>query len=488
MSTPAKVVVVGGGVAGLATAWLVRARAAEAGAPIELTVLESDGVAGGHTRSDRVDGFLCEHGPNGFLDNEPRTLELVERVGLASRLRRARPEAARRYIMRAARLRELQMSPLRFLGSDAVTLGTKLRMGLEPFVPQRRDGTDESVAEFGTRRLGAGFAASLLDPMVSGIFAGDSRTLSLKAAFPKMAELEAEHGGLFRAMLARGLRARRAAKAAKAAGETRPTPRGGPAGPGGTLHTFPEGMGELTLRLASELAAAVRTGARVTAVTRDGERFGVRVGAETLAADAIVVAVPAPAAAELVAALDPRAQAALAAIPYAGVTVACRGYALESLDRPLEGFGVLVRRGEPVRALGALCSDRIFEGQAPEGARLLRVILGGAQDPGIVDLSPDELEGVVQNDLATLFGAHGAPRLRQDYSWRRGIAQYTIGHLERVAEVERLERSSTGLYFTGAAYRGVSVNGCVKDAFAVSERLVRALVAARARRGASAAA
>ena len=466
MSARPRVVVVGGGIAGLATAWLVRMRAAQASLPIELEVLEAEPGAGGYTRSERIDGFLCEIGPNGFLDNEPRTLELVSLLGLEPRLARARPESAHRFIYRGGKLREVPAKPLAFALSDVLPLSVKLRVLLEPFVPARRDGADESVFDFGKRRLGERFAEYLLQPMVSGIFAGDARSLSLASAFPKMAELEATYGGLFRALAAKSVAALRQGGSKN---------RGGPAGPAGALHTFVDGMGELTGKLAADLAAELRTGTRVLGLRRDGRLFQVELEGSVREADAVVLACPAPAAAGIVASLDERTAAALAAIPYAAVAVACRGYRLEDLGRPLDGFGVLVTRGEAVKSLGALCSDRIFEGQAPEGSRLLRVLVGGAHDPSIADAGPEELDGIVRHDLDALFGASGTPACRRDWIHREAIAQYTLGHGERVAESVRLEGAVPGVYFTGASYRGVSVNGCVKDAFGVSERLVRML-------------
>jgi oxygen-dependent protoporphyrinogen oxidase len=460
MHERARVVVVGAGVAGLGTAWLVAQQARADGRKIDLTVLDALPEPGGATRSEQLDGYLCEWGPNGFLDNEPATLELVDRLGLRDRLVRATDSAAHRFIFHSGRMHEVALSPLPFLLSDIVPLGAKLRMAREPFVPPRRDGADETVDEFGRRRLGEAFAQYLLDPMVSGIFAGNTRELSLRAVFPKMVEMEQEHGGLFRALLARGWRARRERKEI-----------GGPAGPRGVLHTFREGMGELPKRLAADLGAELRLGLAARALERTAAGFRLHADGDTLEADAVVLACPSHAAAPILSELAPGVAKAVGEIGHAPVDVVCLGYREDHLARPLSGFGVLVPRSEGLRSLGALCSDQIFPGQAPAGHRLLRTLLGGAHDPAIAELAESELVATAEHDLGVLFGPTEPPRFCKTIRHARGIAQYNVGHLDRVAAADRLAAELPGLHFTGASYRGVSVNGCIKAAFEVAAQI-----------------
>jgi oxygen-dependent protoporphyrinogen oxidase len=182
------------------------------------------------------------------------------------------------------------------------------------------------------------------------------------------------------------------------------------------------------------------------------------------------LACPSHISAELIRAFSPQTAAALAHIPFAPVDVVCHGYATESVDHPLHGFGVLIPRGEGKRMLGSLWCDSIFPGQAPRGHHLIRSILGGAHDAAIRDLNLDQLETTVQAENAALLGVHGTPDFRRVIRHERGIAQYTVGHLARVAVADKLESELPGLFFTGASYRGVSVNGCIKDAFALAER------------------
>jgi oxygen-dependent protoporphyrinogen oxidase len=456
------VLVVGGGIAGLASGYLARVMARERGLEVDVRVLEASDHSGGSTRTDRVDGYTCEWGPNGFLDNEPATLDLIERIGLTNEMVVADESSANRYIYHGGKMRRVPTKPPAFLLSDILPLSAKLRMALELMVPARRNGADETVDSFGRRRLGKRFAEMMLDPMVSGIFAGDTTQLSLAAVFPKMVEMEREYGGLFRALIAK----RRAAK-------REGTTAGGPSGPNAVLHTFEGGMGRLTDRLAELLDGALALRTPVSAVERmEGGRFRVAAPGGGLEADAVILAVPSYAAAPMVHGLDELVAEALAAIDHAPVDVVCHGHPVAHLGDPLHGFGVLIPRREGIRSLGTLWSDAIFPGQAPAGRRLLRTILGGAHDPGIISLEVDELHATAVADHARVMGVHGKPEMRTEFRFRRGIAQYTVGHLERVSRSELLEDGLPGLYFTGASYRGVSINGCAKDAFRVAELLV----------------
>ncbi len=452
------VVVVGAGVAGLSTAWLINQAAHKMGRSIELKILEAGPRHGGATRTDNIEGYLCEWGPNGFLDNEPATLNLVKSLGMEAELIRASEASSRRFIYHTGKMRPVPMTPPAFLRSNIVPFSAKLRMAMEIAIPARKDGVDETVKSFGERRLGKVFAKYLLDPMVSGIFAGNTAELSLKAIFPKMVEMERDYGGLFRALIAKHKEAR------KKGGKT-----GGPAGPGATLHTFRQGMGQLTDELARQLQSSIQTDTEVIGLEKINGRFLVRSIDKTFLADVVVLAVPSYTASEIITKMAPEVAKALSGISYAPVDVVCYGYSDNQLTNPLNGFGVLIPRCESLRSLGTLWSDQIFPGQAPTGRRLLRTIIGGAHDPGIVNVTEGDLHKIAQKDHLTVMGVSGEPIFKKLYRHSRGIAQYNVGHLERVSNADKLEQELPGLFFTGAAYRGVSVNGTAKDAYRVAE-------------------
>jgi len=458
-STKRKVIVVGAGVAGLSSAYLIREKARERDVDLELTVLESRPYPGGSTRTDIIDGYTCEWGPNGFLDNEPRTLELIKMLEIEDRLVRANEASSRRFIYHSGKMREVALNPLKFIKSDIVSLPTKLRMAWELFVPARKNGDDETVYSFGRRRLGRGFARYLLDPMVSGIFAGNTKELSLKAAFPKMVEMESEYGGLFRAMFAKQKEARRNGEKI-----------GGPAGPGAVLHTFKYGMGELTDTLAGKFENEIILSSPVIAVEKADGKFRVITAEEKYEADDVILACPSFESAKIIADIDSMVSGLLNEITFAPVDVVCHGYSVENTGRSVDGFGVLVPRSEGIRSLGTLWSDSIFPGQAPDGYHLFRTIMGGACDPAIANLDDNSLDQVARNDLSRLIDVRNNPDFTKIFRHPRGIAQYTVGHLGRVAATEKMEDDLPGLYFTGVSYRGVSVNGCIKDAFRVADR------------------
>jgi protoporphyrinogen/coproporphyrinogen III oxidase len=457
-----RVVVVGGGIAGLASGYLVRELARERGVEIELTVLEADSRHGGNTRTDHNEGYTCEWGPNGFLDNESATLDLVERVGLANELVRADENSSNRYIYHSGKMHLVPSKPPAFLLSPILPVHAKLRMAGELIVPAKHDDSDETVDAFGRRRLGNHFATFMLDPMVSGIFAGNTTELSLAAVFPKMVEMERDYGGLFRAMIAKKREAKYLGKEA-----------GGPGGPNAVLHTFKQGMGQLPDQLAALLGECLEIDTPVQAVERiDSDRFRVVSNDRSFEADAVIIAAPSYAAAEMVSELDAGVSDVLSQIQYAPVDVVCQGHPKDHLSHPLNGFGVLIPRSEGIRSLGTLWSDAIFPGQAPEGHRLLRTIMGGAHDTTINELSEDKLHASASADHLRVQGVYGEPTMRTQFRFKRGIAQYTVGHLDRVKTSETLEKDLPGLFFTGASYRGVSINGCAKDAFRVAGTLL----------------
>ena len=229
------VVVVGAGIAGLAIAWEFSSRRGLLPDDAEVVVLEATTRAGGNIRTERRNGYLCEWGPTGFLDDVPETLDACARLGLGPRLTRSNDNAKRRFVVRGGKLRELPSGPISFLASDVLTLRGRLRVFGEPLVPPRRSDEDESVFDFARRRIGREAASILVDALVTGIWAGDSTNLSLRSALPKLAALERDHGGLARGMIAK-----------RGGG-------GGATGPKGRLTSFPDGLVELPATLQCEI-------------------------------------------------------------------------------------------------------------------------------------------------------------------------------------------------------------------------------------------
>jgi oxygen-dependent protoporphyrinogen oxidase len=454
-----RVVIVGAGISGLTVAFELMERGERTPHGLDVLCLDGAERPGGNIRSDRSDGYLCEWGPNGFLDSASCTLTLVRRVGLEQHKIRADESSAVRFIFRRGRLRRVPTGPRDFLGSDILSWPGKLRLLAEPLV-RKRSGVDESIFDFAARRIGREAAAVLVDAMVSGVYAGDSRRLSLEATFPKMRRMESEHGSLFRAMLAKR-------KQAAANGET----AGGPAGPAGQLTSFRRGVQQLTDALAQALGPRLRLRTSVRSISDMGVR-GFRVHLQEgapLDVDAVVVACPAWHAGPVLADVDPRLETAISGIPSAPLAVVHLGYRVADLGAEPDGFGFLVPRGQGPRILGTLWSSTIFPGRAPEGHALLTSMIGGAHDPGAVELDDDELVRQVRADLERCMGITTPPVFVRVFRHSRGIPQYERGHPQRLAAIDQALEDHPGLWVCGNSYRGISINLCVEEAPRVAE-------------------
>lgn len=464
-SGPHDLVIVGGGISGLALAHFARR---EAGIE-DLVVLEAESRPGGKVQTEWIDGYCCEWGPQGFLDNVQDTLDLADQLGLGPDLVRASDASSDRFIARGGRLRRVPLSPPAFLTSGVLTLPGRLRVLLEPF--QARGPAEESVFDFAARRIGAEAASVLVDAMVTGVYAGDPHRLSLPATFPRMREMESVHGSLVKAMLAKARDRRRA----RAQGREAP-PAAGPAGPGGTLTTFRLGMQQLTDTLAASLGGRVRTSASVERIETSELGFVVHSGAsERIEARSVALAVPpAPAARLLRGLLAEHAIAALEAIPAVKVAVVMTGY---GTARPFatatRGFGFLVPAVERRRVLGTIFCDATFPGQAPPGRTLLRTLLGGARDGEVLDLTDSDLLSVVRRDLADYLGGDPEPEFVHVIRHSYAIPQYTLGHLERLAAIDTALAAVPGLVLTGNGLRGIALNSCVAEARALAARIAR---------------
>jgi len=457
-----RVVVIGGGVAGLSATYEILERSRRVTGGLEVLCLEAEGQAGGNIRTERADGYIAEWGPNGFLDNIPATLDLARRLGIGERLLPADRSSERRFIWRAGRLRLLPRGPLSFLFSSVLTVPGRLRVLCEPFGPPPPREGDESVFDFAARRIGREAARILVDAMVTGVYAGDASRLSLKATFPKMWRMEREHGTLVRAMFAR----RRAARAAR-------TRSGGPAGPGGMLTSFRSGLDELLQALARAAGPSLRLGARATALSRADGRYRIGIaGGETIDADGVVLATPAWWASEIAAPLDPEMGRTMAEITSASMAVVHLGFDAAAIGGSPRGFGFLAPRGEGLRILGSIWASSVFPGRAPAGKVLLTTMVGGARDPEAVGLDDAALLGIVRGDLRTAMGIGAEPEFVRVFRHPRGIPQYTIGHPDRVEAIERRLEAWPGLLVSGNSYRGISVNLCVDEAPRIAEEVV----------------
>lgn len=460
-----KVIIIGGGISGLSTAWLLRTKAQAAGKTLDITLLEKEAQPGGKIRSIHEQGYTCEWGPNGFLDSKPQTLDLCRAVGVEGNLHRSNDNARKRFIFSGGELHRLPEGAASFLKSRLISWPGKLRLALEPtpFITPAPAGVDETLADFGRRRLGKEALDKLIAPMVSGIFAGDPETMSLVSCFPRIAELEREYGGLVRAMIMLGKKKKRDIAEGKVVSSA--------AGPGGVLTSFREGIQYLSDALSASLGDIVRPGSRVVAVQKgSGAPYRVRCAdGSDYDADLVISASPAFAAAEILEGIDPGISGVLRQIPYASMTVICFGYDRERIAHPLDGFGYLIPKKEGRSTLGTLWDSSMFERRAPEGKVLLRSMMGGACFPEYISLSDDEVVARVRRDLQATMGITAEPSFVRVFRHEQAIPQYTVGHGKRLDALAGLLEKHPGLILTGNSFRGIGLNDCVAAAQRASD-------------------
>jgi oxygen-dependent protoporphyrinogen oxidase len=461
-----RAIVVGGGISGLATAWLLGERARQAGIDLELLLMEKEQRVGGKIWSIKADGFLCEWGPNGFLDNKPQTLDLCRELGADRLLLRSNDNARKRFIYSGGTLHRLPENGPSFLKSRLISWPGKMRLAMEPFIPQYKGEEDETLAAFGRRRLGDEALRKLIAPMVSGIFAGDPETMSLKSCFGRIAELESEYGGLIKAMIKLAKKKKQDIAEGKVVASA--------AGPGGVLTSFRNGIQDLTDIVAGKLGGESITLAEDVERVSAGKSVPFRVLSDRgeLDADVVIMATPAYATADILQNLDAGISAVLREIPYATMTIACFGYEREKIARDLDGFGYLVAKDEGKSILGTLWDSSIFENRAPQGHVLLRSMMGGACFPQYLSLSDDEVQKRVETDLRAIMGITASPSFTRIFRHDKAIPQYTVGHGARLAALEEKAAAHPGLFLTGNSYRGIGLNDCVAAAIRTSDAAI----------------
>ncbi len=472
----ARVVVVGGGLSGLAAAHRIHERSFSLRRQIELVVVEAKDRVGGVIGTARFDGFTVEEGPDSFITNKPWGVEVCRRLGLGDQVIETDPSHRRSFVVRNGRLAPVPegfvlMAPSRLLPvltSPILSWRGKLRMLMDLVIPRRDDETEESLAAFVRRRLGREALDRLVQPLVAGIYTADPNDLSLKATLPQFLAMEREHGSLIRAAR-RAARDRDSLHVEEQASGARY----------GLFITLAEGMDTLPRALAASLPpGCIRTETAVRRVSRNGPVSPWLVellDGPSIEADSVVLSTEAHAAARLLDSADPALALQLRAIPYASSIIVNSAYRRDQITHPLDGFGAVVPaiEGRPILAVSFLSVK--FPNRAPAGTVLLRTFLGGATRPDQLDMDDDAISAVVQRELGDLIGASGEPLFVRIGRHPRAMPQYNLGHLERVASIRRHLSKHGGLYLTGIAYGGVGIPDCVHAAELTADALLDAV-------------
>lgn len=464
-----QVVIVGAGLTGLSIAFrLHRARP-----DVQITILEKTQRTGGNIGTERRNGFQIEWGPNGFLDSKPSTLQLCRDLGLENSLISASEDSRKnRYLFFKGKLRALPNSFWSFVKSDLLSWRGKLNLLFEKYRRRPQEILDdESVDAFARRRAGKEAAEIFADAMVTGIHGGDPTHLSINAAFPRVAHLEREFGSVTRGM-SRTARMRRAEAAAR--GEAPPLP--------GRMWSFTNGLQVLVDSLRDQCGAIVIGGVNVRHVRRESplppQGSGWLVEADdnqSWRADAVVLASPAYEQAAQLESLDPQLSKQIGAIAYNRIAVVALGYRQSDVPVTRKGFGYIAPQSTRRDVLGVQWCSSIFPGRAPDGMILWRALCGGWQRREMVDWDDCRLIAAVQNELKLALQVQADPTFTHIVRWPNAIPQYTLGHLQRVAQIEESASQHPGLFLAGNAYHGVAMNDCTEQAEAVALVVARHL-------------
>lgn len=488
-----RIVIVGGGISGLAAAHRVlelqtqeRPTDSERN-PVELMLLEASARTGGTVRTYRREGFLLEGGPDSFISEKPAALELAKRLGLADRIIQTNEQHRRSFVVSGGRLRPTPegfqlLAPSRmlpFLTTDIFTWRGKARMALDLVLPRRKNANgsdDESLAAFVRRRFGREALERMAQPMVGGIYTADPESLSLRATMPRFLEMERRDRSLILSMW----------KAARASKESARHGRGASGARYSLFLSFDEGTQVLTDALAARMpVGTLRLNTKVESLVRDGRaredsanserdarRWLLRTSeGETFEADAVCLALPAYASARLLRGADDGLASELEAIPYASTATVNLAYERAGIAHPLDGFGFVAPFVERRATLACTFSSVKFAGRAPEGHALLRAFVGGALQPDMFDLDEAAMIDAVRRDLRDLLGVSAPPLFAHVEKWPRSMAQYHLGHTERLARIRALLRHNTALALCGNAYEGAGLPDCVRSGERAAETL-----------------
>jgi protoporphyrinogen/coproporphyrinogen III oxidase len=461
-----RIAIIGGGISGLAAAFALEEHR-RGGAELDYVLFEASSRLGGVLRTDYIDGCVVEAGPDSFITEKPWAADLCRALGLGDQLIGSNDAQRKTYILTKGRLVVMPdglmfMVPTKILPTGLSSLfswKTKLRMTQELFHPPRAVDHDESVAAFVERHYGSEMVDRLADPLLSGVYGGEAASLSVRAVLPRFAEMERTHGSLGRAMLA--------ARKKMTAGPRKPAPP--------LFTSLKAGMQNLAETVVSRLTpSALLTNTSVQALQREAGSWVVSAGMQSDEFDAVIIALPAPAAAQVLRIVSPELSAEFTAMQYSSSITVGLGYDREVRQSLPPGFGFLVPRSEGKKLLAATFVHNKFPHRAPEDRALLRCFFAGRNAEEVWPLADNQIIGIVRNELQQILGLRAEPLFARVYKWKSAMAQYAVGHLDRLDRIECLRQQLPGLALAGNAYRGIGVPDCVRSGRDAAKQLVGA--------------
>lgn len=438
-----KVCIVGGGISGLVAAFLLKKK------NFDVTLFEKSERVGGNIHTVGIDGFLIEYAPNSLLKS-PRLVDLIKALKIESEVLSANAANKKRYILRNGKLKSLPMSIAQMATDDFFSLKARLRLLKEPFV-KTKSPENESVAAFFERRLGREIVEKAADPFIAGIYAGTPENLSVKAAFPRLYELEKTYGSLLVGLL------RSTTEKADA-----DFPR---------TFSFKRGVQTLTDKLTENLGKSVKTNTEILQIEKFlGGKWSVKTNLGGNIFDALIISTPAESAAKLIVNFDASLSDRLKNIYYPPIAMVFFGCRKEIIGQHLDGFGFLVPSSERRKILGTIWNSAVFENRAPEGYHLLTNFVGGARNAAVCEKSDEELFEIVFEELKSILVLRDKPELTHVKRWQRAIPQYELGYEQVENSIGDFEKANAGIYFCSNFYKGISVGDCVKNSYAAAEK------------------
>ncbi len=458
------VTIVGGGISGLATAYYLQEKSRELKKKVQYTLVESAPHLGGKIVTERVGEFVIEGGPDLMLTQKPWGIQLCQDLGLGDQLISTNDDRRRTFLLQNGNLvpfpNDFTLLPTRlasFVRSPMFTLRGKFRIGMDLIIPRRKEVGDESLADFIRRRFGQEAVDKIGGPLLAAIHQADPERLSLLATFPRFAAMEREHGSLIRAMRVQS-RKRSPSKCK----------------PPAMFKSLKLGLGEMVEALVQRLSGDLRAGSPVTNVRPCDEGFEVCLPEENLTTNAIVLAVPAYVAAELLTPFAVELGKLLGTIRYVSSGTVSLGYRKAEIENrhELNGFGFLVPKSEGRTISGCTWSSSKLRYRAPSDGVLIRAFVGGPGQEDVISSDNDHLVQVVRHEIGDILGITADPIVRRIHRWPQGRPQYDVGHLDLVSKIEGLADAIPGLFLTGSAYRGSGIPDCVKEALGTVDRIL----------------
>lgn len=452
--TNKKVIVLGAGISGLATAYLLKKDG------FDVHILESKSEPGGAMETITKDGFTIDFGPNSGLETSPLISRLAEDIGLKYQMIYANEESNKRYILKNDKLHPLPTSPPAFIKTKLFSTKTKLRVMGEPFIGKSEDGYYQSIAQFVQRRLGKEFLDYAIDPFVSGVFAGDPHKLSVKSAFPKLYRLEEVYGGLVKGMI-------KGAKERKQRNEESKQ--------SAKMFSFIDGMQSFPKAIAQKFENKIEYDVKVEIISKSANgyeiTYSVNGESKSLTGDILLSTIPVHKAANYFSKFDKEFIKHANDIFYPPVLVLYLGYKKEQIKRDLDGFGFLIPSKMKKNFLGAIWSSTIFKNRAPEGYASFTLFVGGARKPNLFEESSEQIINRAIKEFSEIMNIENKPELKEYREWHKAIPQYNLGYIEHENYFDKFEKENPGIFLSGNYRGGISVGDCVKNSDLVASKI-----------------